>query len=166
MGYLFVGLYSLSGANQVPGGRGVLLVQASGPANSQGLVTQLDGGGSGGGLDRGVSFVLFLVSESNSVVLSPAAGGGSCGVLVLAGGSPASGVSSLLRLLSGWAGCRLPVPRHRSVLVVVVVQVTGATEASMAAQWHKVLQRQETYQEGGALLDGGAVEVGEGSDLT
>ena len=73
---------------------------------------------------------------------------------------------SLTRLLSGWVGCCLPVPRHRSVLVVVVVQVTGTTEASTAAQQHEALQRQETYQEGGALLEGGAVEVGERSDLT
>ena len=59
-----------------------------------------------------------------------------------------------------------PVPRHRSVLVVVVVQVTGATEVSMTAQWHEVLQWHVTCQEGGVLLDGGAMEVGEGSDLT
>ena len=85
----------------------------------------------------------------------------------LAGGSPASGVSSLLGLLSGWPGCRLPVPGLRSVLVVMVqVQVTGVTEASVAAQWHGVLQWQETCQEVGILLDGGAVEVGGGTDLT
>ena len=82
----------------------------------------------------------------------------------LAGNSPASGVSSLLGLLSGWVGCRLPVLGRRSVLVVV--QVAGVTEASMAAQWHEVLHWQVTCQEVGVPLDGGAVEVGEGSDLT
>ena len=56
----------------------------------------MDGGGSGGGLKRGISCVWFLklvmilaggshasgVSKSNSVVPSPAAGGGSGGGLV------------------------------------------------------------------------------------
>ena len=85
----------------------------------------------------------------------------------LAGGSPASGVSSLLGLglLSGWVECRLPVLGRRSDLVVMVAQVTGVTDAAMAVQWHEVLQPQVTSQVGSSL-DGGAVEVGEGSDLT
>ena len=52
------------------------MLKVRGLAHSQGLVTQLDGGGSGGGLDRGISWVWFSVSKSNFVIPSLAAGGG------------------------------------------------------------------------------------------
>ena len=48
------------------------MVQVRGSVHSQGLVTQLNGGGSGGGLERGISCVWFLSL-----------------VMILAGGSPA-----------------------------------------------------------------------------
>ena len=65
-----------------------------------------------------------------------------------------------------WVGSRLPVLGHRGVLVVMVVQARGVTEAAMSAQWHEVLNLQVTCQVRVVPLEGSAAEVGEGSDLT